>query len=344
MAKRKINYKEGSSFFIPLRTNGFARGLVARCDGKGGIFAYFFGPKLEQPGSEFGKVVPSEAILLGMCGDLGLLDETWPRCGVLADWERSDWPLPPLFREDKDAGKAWLTYYNEDTLGYIREERVSPELRTEYPEDVVMGYGSAEIAVTQILDGAEFERALRLKKDEEPVPTNENRRPTPGKGSASLRSNRSRAPTATPPLALASTVTNLEDAVVALLEELQRISQEHEEVTDTDVQESISLALNSYFVWGRERTPFPRSFGMFSAKGDRLVAAAVLGFLEAAETSGELANIPVGQARLDVLQADSAVTEDGATFDDFIGYLEAPLPAEPLPEHMFEEREYDEGE
>jgi hypothetical protein len=137
---------------------------------------------------------------------------------------------------------------------------------------------------------------------------------------------------------------NLEREVVAFLEELERIGREHEELTDTDVVESIHLALNWYFVWGQERARFPRGFSMFSAEGDARVARAVRRFLEAAEKSGELSSIPVGQARLDVLQADSAVTADGMSYDEFIGHRDTPLPAEPLPEHMFDEPDYAESE
>lgn len=137
-------------------------------------------------------------------------------------------------------------------------------------------------------------------------------------------------------------MTNLENAVVALLEELERISHEYEEVTDTDVRESMHLALTWYFVWAQERTRFPRSFGMFTVEGDRVVAGAILGFLEAAERSGELSSTPVGQTRLDVLQADSATTADGMLYDEFIGHRDIPLPAEPLPEHMFSDGDYEE--
>jgi hypothetical protein len=81
---------------------------------------------------------------------------------------------------------------------------------------------------------------------------------------------------------------------------------------------------------------------MFSAVGDRLVADAIIEFLEAAERSGELSSIPVGQARLDVLQAHNAVTAEGKRYDEFIGHRDTPLPAEPLPEDMFTDGEYEE--
>jgi hypothetical protein len=136
----------------------------------------------------------------------------------------------------------------------------------------------------------------------------------------------------------------IERAVIALLEELKCISLEHEEVTDTDVRESMHLALSWYFVWGHDRSQFPRSFGMFSKEGDQLVMSAIRQFLDAAEMSGELSRISVGQARLDILQADSAITSDGMLYDEFIGHRDTPLPSEPLPEYMFADGDYGENE
>ncbi len=137
-------------------------------------------------------------------------------------------------------------------------------------------------------------------------------------------------------------MTKLENAVAGLLEQLERISKAHEELTDTDVRESMHLTLTNYFVWGQERARFPRSFGMFSADGDALVANALVEFLEAAEISGELAAISVGQQRLDVLQADGVSTASGMRYDEFVGHRETPLPAEPLPQHMFSGGDYPE--
>lgn len=74
-------------------------------------------------------------------------------------------------------------------------------------------------------------------------------------------------------------MSHLERAVAALLDSLDRISVDHEELTDTDVRESMHLALNWYFVWGNDRSRFPRTFGMFSAEGDLLVANAIRQFL-----------------------------------------------------------------
>jgi hypothetical protein len=136
---------------------------------------------------------------------------------------------------------------------------------------------------------------------------------------------------------------NLKHAVVALLEDLERISHSHDEVTDTDVRDSMHLALTWYFVWGHDRARFPRTFGMFSAEGDELVAGAIRKFLDVVE-SPELSRIPTGKARLDILQANSAVTASGAHYDEFIGHRDSPLSPTPLPEGMFAAADYDESE
>lgn len=151
--KYRINYSEGTCFFVPLRNGGFARGIVTRLRGDGVIFAYFFGPKLAQPEGSFGDVHAQEALLSGRCGDLGLLKGEWPLAGQLKDWSRNDWPLPALYREDVEAQKAWLSFYDNDNLKFVREESVKfgQEQYKKHPYDSLMGYGAAEIRMTKLL-------------------------------------------------------------------------------------------------------------------------------------------------------------------------------------------------
>jgi hypothetical protein len=137
--------------------------------------------------------------------------------------------------------------------------------------------------------------------------------------------------------------TRLIEAIVGFFGDLERISRKHEEVTDTDVREALYLSLNYYFVWGKTCPRFPRSFGMFSAEGDRLVDKALRRFLEAARESEELAAVPVGQARLDLLQNSNIKTARGMQYDEFIGHGESPLAPDPLPEFFFLDGEYSDG-
>lgn len=149
----KINYTEGTCFFVPLRSGGYACGVISRLDGKGGIYAYFFGPKLAKPEGTFGEVHAQGALLSGHCGDLGLLKGEWPLAGQLKDWSRGDWPLPILYREDIGARKSWISYYDDVDLRFVREEVVDfdQDWYRSYPYDRLMGYGAAEIRLTKLL-------------------------------------------------------------------------------------------------------------------------------------------------------------------------------------------------
>lgn len=151
---KRINYGEGTCFFVPLRSGGYARGIVSRLDGDGGIFAYFFGPELARPEGSFGDIHAQEALLSGRCGDLGLVEGGWPLADQLKDWNRNDWPLPALYREDAEAQKAWVSYYDNDNLKFVREESVEfgQEQHKRHPHDRLMGYGAAEIRITKLLE------------------------------------------------------------------------------------------------------------------------------------------------------------------------------------------------
>ena len=201
MAKRarrkrwKINYREGSCFFVPLRKlelvdgkwvwlknpdgspqmEGFGRGIVVRMDGRWGIVGYFFGPKLLRAEGAFDDVKAQNAKLVARCGDLGLVNGEWPLSGELQDWNRDEWPFPASYREDEFEKKAWLTYYDEDTLdaqheepvrfvgykaeykrqvaayGCVREGPVIKIGQTTHPYDSLLGYGAAEIALSGYL-------------------------------------------------------------------------------------------------------------------------------------------------------------------------------------------------
>jgi hypothetical protein len=150
---RQVNYTEGTCFFVPLREGGFARGVLARLDGQGRIFAYFFGPKLPEARGDFEGVRSQDAELAGLCGDLGLLKGDWPQVGRLKDWNRSHWPLPALYREDVSDRLAWLTYYDDKSLDFVREEPVEYKgsQYAKHPYDRLMGYGSVEIRLTKSL-------------------------------------------------------------------------------------------------------------------------------------------------------------------------------------------------
>ncbi len=66
MVKQK--YGEGDWFAVPLRNGGYALGVVARRDGRGGIIGYFFGQKYSAPPSldEVTSKTATDAILVSI--------------------------------------------------------------------------------------------------------------------------------------------------------------------------------------------------------------------------------------------------------------------------------------
>ncbi len=150
--RRKVNYAMGTVFLVPLRGGGFARGVIARFDGKGLVFGYFFGPKLDSLGEANTRGLDRrDAVLVGEFGDASLLNGDWPQVGRIENWNADDWPMPPLIRVDEFAGRAFLSHYDDRTFECIDEEEVSPTLVDQYPYDGTMGDHAAEIRLSVLL-------------------------------------------------------------------------------------------------------------------------------------------------------------------------------------------------
>lgn len=151
MAK-KTHYKNGTWFTVPLRSGGYAQGVVARAGNDGILFGYFFGPKLEcQPSVVPENICSKDRILYGQFGDLGLINHEWNIIGVDPNWKNEDWPMPPMIRVDEHAGIAFMSKYDDSTMACISEERCDPSLVDTHPYDRLMGYGSVEVRLTKLL-------------------------------------------------------------------------------------------------------------------------------------------------------------------------------------------------
>jgi hypothetical protein len=155
MMKKKVNYQEGDCFAIPLRKGGFARGVIARMNGKGSVFGYFFSPKIAELADVRvdAEIRPENAIYKCCFGDLGLLMGEWTPLGALPDWTRKRWPMPSFLYHDEDGKTGFLRQYDEDTLKFVREERIplSGIHKENFPEDGLMGYGAVEKWLTKLL-------------------------------------------------------------------------------------------------------------------------------------------------------------------------------------------------
>jgi hypothetical protein len=153
MARIKLPYSEGTVFVLPLRKGGFARGVVARMDGKGGILGYFYGPKYQSIGeaNQIKDISPLNTIFRGIFGDPGLINGEWTIIGQIENWNREKWPMPLFIRTDELSKKAWLSEYDENTFKCVSETKVDPIYKSRYPEDGSWGYGAIEIHLTKLL-------------------------------------------------------------------------------------------------------------------------------------------------------------------------------------------------
>lgn len=149
----KATIDEGTWFAVPLRSKGFAVGVVARTSPGGGIvLAYFFGKKWDRPPTlgEIKGLHPEEALRVLRVGDLGLIDRTWPVLGRDPDWRRGEWPVPPFARKDDLSRRAWRVHYSDRDANLVESETpISYDTNVE--RDAVLGAGAAEIVLTKLL-------------------------------------------------------------------------------------------------------------------------------------------------------------------------------------------------
>ena len=125
-----------------------------------------------------------------------------------------------------------------------------------------------------------------------------------------------------------------------LFSELDLLSNEYEGLSDTDVREALYLTLNYFFVWGRTGK-IPSTYCMYSVNGDQSVAKIINDFLSNINNSPEIAKVPLGQPRLDLLQDSKILTPHNRRYYDFIGYENKLSFQENLPAFLFEEGDYD---
>jgi hypothetical protein len=153
MPRKKLPYQEGDWFAVPLRTPGYALGLVARSDGRGGALGYFFGPRRESVPTlaDISDLQPADAISIERFGDLGFLEGEWPIIGKHPVWDRDQWPMPDFGHVDIVSGRPVKRIYCEQTLRLLREEPATHDEICHLPKDRLAGSGAVEIRLTKLL-------------------------------------------------------------------------------------------------------------------------------------------------------------------------------------------------
>ena len=151
---RKIKYKESDILLLPLENGGFARGVIARMDGRGIVFGYFFGPTIHNP-DQFPMeldLVPDKAILVCQFGDYGLVNEVWKVVGHINEWSREVWVLPKFIRWNRIDPIGFITEY-DDCLNEVGETMIrdKSEAPNGLPKDTLMGSEVVEHRLTLLL-------------------------------------------------------------------------------------------------------------------------------------------------------------------------------------------------
>ena len=138
LEEKKYPYKEGDWFMLPLGNEGFVVGLVARKDKSGGLFSYFFSPRIyKEPKKEHLELLtPDDAIDMAIHGCQGFIhDKTCKVIGAKENFQRKDWPMPKFLREDSVDYRFSLITYDENTLEEIveLEKTISIQKLSKYP-------------------------------------------------------------------------------------------------------------------------------------------------------------------------------------------------------------------
>lgn len=152
MARKKLPYKEGDWFAVPLQNGGHGLGRVARANGRGIVLGYFFRPRREGMPTEEETIglCPADAVLVRLFGDPGLLDGSWPIVARTASWDRTEWPVPAFGKIDAVDGRGARAEYS-DTLELLRITPMSSDEARQLPEDGLSGYVALQSRLTRAL-------------------------------------------------------------------------------------------------------------------------------------------------------------------------------------------------
>ncbi len=116
----------------------------------------------------------------------------------------------------------------------------------------------------------------------------------------------------------------MKQALKELIDDLVKVDEEHEEVTDTDVREEMFTAIHQAFIEPKDKFKLPNDFAMFSPKGNKKVKEALQRFLSNPEVQTAAKELKRPQERLDAFQDLSVEGSNGYTYDEFFGYADSP--------------------
>jgi hypothetical protein len=154
---KKLLYREGDVFSIPLRNGNVSLGVLARSPKSGwSLLGYFFPYQYDAiplPG-DVPRLTPESAIRVMIFSALSLKKGEWEIISRVDKWDevRELWKMPRFIRRAPIGGIAWLVdYADNDPSKEIAIERCDPNLQDYYP-DGACGAGYVEIVMTKLID------------------------------------------------------------------------------------------------------------------------------------------------------------------------------------------------
>lgn len=154
---KKLPYKEGDWFALPLPEEGYAVGRIARMNENGRLLlGYFFGPRVTKIPEldELKNYKPEDAILVCRFGFLGLKNKEWIVIGSAEPWEREKWPMPVFQMKDFLVDNQYwrILYSSDDPSQEIKREVVPLEMVKGLPQDGLAGHGFVKEVLNKLLN------------------------------------------------------------------------------------------------------------------------------------------------------------------------------------------------
>lgn len=150
----KLPYGEGDWFAVPLRSGGYAVGVVARMAKHGKVLlGYFFGPQRDHLPTldEVTSLDPARAVRVLRFGDLALLNGEWPIIGRCFEWDRRRWRMPAFVRRNELRRSAWKVEYADDDPNEVAAESPLTSGGDDIELDALLGAGAVELVLTKLL-------------------------------------------------------------------------------------------------------------------------------------------------------------------------------------------------
>jgi hypothetical protein len=115
--------------------------------------------------------------------------------------------------------------------------------------------------------------------------------------------------------------SDMKNALKSLLNAMDKIAEDFEEVTDTDVREQMRRdAIHKTIIEPQATYVLPDEFGMFSPEGNGKVKAALAKLIKAARAEIKKAKVATPKARMAAFQDIEVESRNGATYDEYFGY------------------------